>query len=80
MNSYFNDTIAAIATAPGAGGVGIVRISGSAALDICKKITSKIPRPRQALFANFKYNNQQIDEGIVLYFPSPFSFTGEDVG
>ena len=74
-----HDTIAAIATAPGVGGVGIIRISGDNALEICKKLCHKVPKPRQALFAQFKHNKQLIDEGIVLFFPNPHSFTGEDV-
>ncbi|MCF6318695.1 MAG: tRNA uridine-5-carboxymethylaminomethyl(34) synthesis GTPase MnmE [Proteobacteria bacterium] len=73
------DTIAAIATAPGVGGVGIIRISGDQAFDICQMLTNKAPLPRKALFTSFSYNNKLIDEGIVLYFPNPYSFTGEDV-
>jgi tRNA modification GTPase len=73
------DTIAAIATAPGVGGVGIIRISGENALSICQKVTQKKPTPRLAQFCHFSYQNKLIDEGIVLYFPNPSSFTGEDV-
>ena len=76
---YKKDTIAAIATAAGVGGVGIIRISGNKALDICEKICHKSPKARRAHFVQF-YNQQQvIDEGLVLYFPNPHSFTGEDV-
>lgn len=74
-----NDTIAAIATAPGVGGVGIIRISGDKALAICQQLTDKTPQPRKALFCQFRSQQQLIDEGIVLYFPNPHSFTGEDV-
>ncbi len=74
-----HDTIAAIATAPGVGGVGIIRISGGRALEIAKKLTTKTPIPRQAQFAKFVFNKQLIDEGLILYFPNPHSFTGEDV-
>lgn len=74
-----NDTIAAIATAPGVGGVGIIRISGEQALDICQQLTKKKPQVRKALFSKFSYKHTLIDEGIVLYFPNPNSFTGEDV-
>jgi tRNA modification GTPase len=77
MKNY--DTIAAIATAPGVGGVGIIRISGEKALEICKKITSKTPQAKKVQFSHFKHKDQLIDEGIVLYFPNPHSFTGEDV-
>jgi tRNA modification GTPase len=73
------DTIAAIATAHGVGGVGIIRISGDSCLDICKRITGKSPQARQAVFTKFKQNNKLIDEGLVLFFPNPHSFTGEDV-
>ncbi|HFC29977.1 MAG TPA: tRNA uridine-5-carboxymethylaminomethyl(34) synthesis GTPase MnmE, partial [Oceanospirillales bacterium] len=76
---YKKDTIAAIATAAGVGGVGIIRISGNKALEICEKICHKSPKARRAHFVQF-YNQQQvIDEGLVLYFPNPHSFTGEDV-
>jgi tRNA modification GTPase len=74
-----NDTIAAIATAPGVGGVGIIRISGDQATDICLQLTGKQPKPRLATYTAFQLNQQLIDEGIVLYFPNPHSFTGEDV-
>lgn len=77
MNNH--DTIAAVATAPGMGGVGIIRISGEKALDICQILTNKTPQPRLATFATFSHQNQLIDEGIILYFPNPHSFTGEDV-
>ena len=74
-----HDTIAAIATAPGVGGVGIIRISGQKSLDICQQLTDKNPKPRQAIFSSFTHKNKLIDEGIILYFPNPHSFTGEDV-
>jgi len=74
-----HDTIAAIATAPGVGGVGIIRISGDKAFEICTKISNKTPKPRQAQYARFVHQSQLIDEGIILYFPNPHSFTGEDV-
>ena len=73
------DTIAAIATAPGVGGVGIIRISGSQALSICEQLTGKTPKPRLATIADFHYQRQLIDNGLVLYFKGPASFTGEDV-
>ncbi|MFK8011279.1 MAG: tRNA uridine-5-carboxymethylaminomethyl(34) synthesis GTPase MnmE [Marinicellaceae bacterium] len=74
-----HDTIAAIATAPGIGGVGIIRISGEKALKICQDLCQKNPQPRKATYCQFIQNDTIIDEGIVLYFPNPNSFTGEDV-
>lgn len=74
------DTIAAIATAPGKGGIGVVRVSGLRALEIAEQITGFTPAPRQAKYAKFRDVQQDvIDEGIVLYFKAPHSFTGEDV-
>lgn len=76
-------TIAAIATPQGRGGVGIIRLSGSQALEIAKLLTHKSTFvPNQATFAKFYENdskNTVLDEGIVLYFKAPHSFTGEDV-
>ena len=74
------DTIVAIATAPGRGGVGIVRISGSKALCIGQKISRLKPTSRLAQFTPF-YNSADsiLDSGISLYFQAPNSFTGEDV-
>ena len=75
------DTIAAIATPPGTGGVGIIRISGPAAADIARQIIrSKTLKPRYALFRSFlDADDAVIDSGLCLYFPGPASFTGEDV-
>jgi len=77
---FNNDTIAAIATAPGRGGVGIVRISGRAAKPLTKALIGKNLSPRYAHFGPFLGKNQEvIDEGIALFFEGPNSFTGEDV-
>jgi len=74
------DTIAAIATPPGRGGVGIVRVSGSQASVIAERIIGSVPKPRQAKYAHFHSSDgTSIDDGIALYFPTPNSFTGEDV-
>ena len=74
------DTITAIATPPGRGGVGIVRISGPAAKNIAEQIIGECPVKRYASYANFKNQNDEIiDSGLVLFFPNPHSFTGEDV-
>ena len=78
MNS---DLIAAIATPTGTGGVGIVRLSGSAIETILPLLTLRcLPPPRMATRSRFiDENGEIIDEGLVLYFPAPHSFTGEDV-
>lgn len=74
------NTIAAISTAQGQGGIGIVRLSGDDALKIAKKICSGTITSRYAGFHNFQDESQEIlDQGIVLYFSNPHSFTGEDV-
>ncbi|EGL54137.1 putative GTPase [Methylophaga aminisulfidivorans MP] len=74
------DTIVAVATAPGRGGVGVVRISGKKSAEIVAAICGKLPTPRYAKFTHFRdVDNDVIDEGIALYFPGPASFTGEDV-
>jgi tRNA modification GTPase len=75
-----SETIAAIATPRGAGGVGIVRVSGSLAADISRDIVGVLPTPRMAHFSDFLDKNKKtLDEGLSLYFPGPHSFTGEDV-
>ena len=74
------NTIAAISTAQGQGGIGIVRLSGHDALKIAKKICSGTITPRHVGFHNFQDESQEtLDQGIVLYFSNPHSFTGEDV-
>ncbi len=75
-----NDTITAVATAPGRGGVGVVRISGPKALAIGQAITASTLKPRYAHYLPFLDTNQQaIDHGIAIFFKAPNSFTGEDV-
>lgn len=74
------DTICAIATPPGAGGVGIVRISGPLAPEIARALAGRLPDPRYATLAAFRdADGEVIDSGIALFFPAPASFTGEDV-
>ncbi len=78
------ETITAIATPPGKGGVGIVRVSGPLAPDIARHITGVVPMPREATYKKFfsSFSNAPdglIDFGLVLFFPGPDSFTGEDV-
>lgn len=73
-------TIAAQATAPGRGGVGIIRVSGPQAQFVAQAILGKVPEIRKAEYLPFKdQNNQILDQGIALYFKAPHSFTGEDV-
>jgi tRNA modification GTPase len=74
------DTITAIATAPGRGGVGIVRLSGTKALAIGQALTHLQLQPRHAHYCSFyQADDSVLDTGIGLYFPGPHSFTGEDV-
>jgi len=74
------DTIAAIATPPGLGGVGIVRVSGSAVAEIATALIGKIPKVRYAELHDFRDTaGELIDSGLVLYFAAPASFTGEPV-
>lgn len=80
MNSVVEpETIVAIATPPGRGGVGIVRISGPAAKSIAEKITAKNLDVRKAIFAKFLDAKKIVDEGVAIYFQAPHSFTGDDV-
>ncbi len=75
------DTIAAIATAHGIGSIAIIRLSGSEALEIAKKVTKKDTlKPRYAHLCDlYSHDNSLIDQAIVLYFQAPNSFTGEDI-
>ncbi|CUA83417.1 MULTISPECIES: tRNA uridine-5-carboxymethylaminomethyl(34) synthesis GTPase MnmE [Gulbenkiania] len=79
--AYTPVPICAIATAPGRGGVGVIRISGPGLLPMAQALTGgKTPRPRHALFTDFlAADGSPIDNGLLLYFPAPHSFTGEDV-
>ena len=74
------DLIAAIATAPGRGGVGVVRVSGADVSGLAKAILGRVPAPRHATFGRFlDTDGSTLDEGIALYFAAPHSFTGEAV-
>ena len=74
------DTIVAIATPPGTGGVGIVRVSGDLAGSIAGTLLGGLPQPRHATARTFRdAAGEEIDTGIALYFPAPNSFTGESV-
>ncbi len=75
-----SDTITAIATPSGRGGIGIVRVSGNKTKEIFKALTGFSPKARLAQFVSFKSSDQKIiDKGIALYFEAPASYTGEDV-
>ena len=74
------DTIAAIATASGAGGIGVVRVSGPAVQLIAAQVLGSCPAPRHASYLDFKQaNGDLIDRGIAIFYPNPHSYTGEDV-
>ena len=74
------ETIAAVATPPGRGGIGIVRVSGPKAAQIARAVTGQLPAPRAARLCSFGDSRGEcVDEGIALYFPAPHSYTGEDV-
>ncbi|UPW18688.1 tRNA uridine-5-carboxymethylaminomethyl(34) synthesis GTPase MnmE [Agarivorans sp. TSD2052] len=78
MNS--NDTIVAQATAPGRGGVGIIRVSGPMSQQVAETLLGKCPAPRYADYLAFKnLQGDTLDQGIALFFKGPHSFTGEDV-
>ena len=80
MIGISNETIAALATPIGRGGIGIIRISGASTLCIAEKIIGFVPRPRYATLSAFRdFDGSLIDKGIALYFPKPHSFTGEDI-
>ena len=74
------DTIAAIATAPGRGAVGIVRVSGPGVAAVMQALCGRVLKPREATYLPFQGDaGEAIDTGLALYFPGPASFTGEDV-
>jgi len=74
------DVIAAIATAQGRGGIGVVRVSGPGLAGLARSLLGKVPPPRVATRAEFiGEDGRPIDDGIVLFYPAPASYTGEDV-
>lgn len=80
QTDHSTDTIFAIATPPGTGGIGVIRISGPQAKEIARDILGEVPRARFAQLASFLGGDgQAIDSGLALYFPAPASFTGEDI-
>ena len=82
----FEKTIAAISTPPGKGGVAVIRISGAEALSVAEKIfaprgkykVSDLP-PRVQIYGYILYSGEEIDDGLITYFPAPNSYTGEDI-
>ena len=80
MQTSRQDTIAAIATAPGSGGIGVVRVSGPLCRTIAVAILGHCPAPRHAAYLAFKGDQEElIDRGIAIYYTAPHSYTGEDV-
>jgi len=74
------DTIAAIATAAGRGGIGVIRLSGASVPEIARRLLGLLPEPRRATLAWFRNaRGEAEDRGIALYFPAPHSYTGEPV-
>ncbi|MDO8375867.1 MAG: tRNA uridine-5-carboxymethylaminomethyl(34) synthesis GTPase MnmE, partial [Aquabacterium sp.] len=79
-NSQRQDPIVAIATAPGRGAVGIVRVSGRGLVPLVMALCGRQLPPRQACYGPFRdADGQAIDQGLALWFPAPHSYTGEDV-
>lgn len=80
MTDHPTDTIVAIASAPGAAGVGVVRVSGPLAPAIARTLLGRMPQPRLAHFAALRDQaGELIDRGLLLHFPAPASYTGEHV-
>ncbi|GMQ76934.1 MAG: tRNA uridine-5-carboxymethylaminomethyl(34) synthesis GTPase MnmE [Gammaproteobacteria bacterium] len=74
------DTIAAVSTPPGRGGIGIVRVSGPGTAAIAEALIGRLPPPRSAHYCAFRDDTGTvIDRGVALFFPAPASFTGEDI-
>src|SRR5579883_43118 len=74
-----NSTIFALASAPGRAGVGVVRLSGPAAGAIAQGVAGPLPPPREAALRRLTDGGAEIDHALLLWFPAPHSFTGEDV-
>lgn len=73
-------TICALASSIGQGSIGVVRVSGTLAGEIAKKILGKIPKARYAHYGSFfNQDGDELDKGVALFFPAPHSFTGEDI-
>ncbi len=74
-----NPTIFALASAPGRAGVGVVRLSGPLAARAAESLAGPLPPPRQAVLRRLVHHGAEIDHALLLWFPGPGSFTGEDV-
>ena len=75
-----SETICAVATPPGRGGIGIVRVSGPECQKVAQVLLGRVPTPRVAMHTDFRgADGETLDSGIALYFPAPASYTGEDV-
>ncbi len=80
MSAFSTDPIVAIATAPGRGGIGVLRLSGPDLADYARRLFGRALRPRHAHYLPFKdRHGETMDEGLALFFPGPHSYTGEDV-
>jgi tRNA modification GTPase len=80
MFARHQDPIVAIATAPGRGAVGMVRVSGTGLRSLAEQLTGKLLQPRLATYGPFlDATGQPIDQGLALFFPAPHSYTGQDV-
>jgi tRNA modification GTPase len=80
MSLSSGDTIAAISTAPGRGGIGIVRVSGPACTAVARGVLGRVPEPRTVAVHSFlDASGEPLDAGLALYFQAPHSFTGEDM-
>ena len=73
------DTIAAVATAPGRGGVAVVRVSGPEAFQVAERIAGRAPRAGRISFDRYRLDGRLLDDGVTLAFKAPHSYTGEDV-
>ena len=73
------DTIAAVATAPGRGGVAVVRVSGPEAFQVAERLTGRAPRAGRISFDRYRLDGRLLDDGVTLAFKGPHSYTGEDV-
>ncbi|MFD1216763.1 tRNA uridine-5-carboxymethylaminomethyl(34) synthesis GTPase MnmE [Microbulbifer celer] len=79
QQSLSKDTIAAVATPPGRGGIGVIRLSGPNARAIGEQLCGRTFKPRFAHYCDFTHDDRLLDQGLALFFPGPNSFTGEDV-
>ena len=73
------DTIAAVATAPGRGGVAVVRVSGPEAFQVAERLAGRAPRAGRISFDHYRLDGRLLDDGVTLAFKGPHSYTGEDV-